>query len=297
MTAPRSGDPRLIAVMGTTASGKTSLVESLADEMGAVLINGDAFQIYRGMDIGTGKSSTPDRYALMNIRNPDQTYGVGEFVLEALAVLATAHSDGKDAIVVGGTGLYIRALFENYADLAEMPSPELRARLNETPLEELLVELKERDPSSFESIDLKNPIRVKRAIERTFAERRTVPPNPYVLQLKIALDRDLEVLREAIAHRTSLMVQNGWIEEVERLESAGYGQNDPGFRAIGYRTMSKYRAGEIPLDVAMETTIVETVRYAKRQKTWLRTEKNLTILDGGKDAVSEARQAISAMYC
>ena len=119
----------LIAVMGPTASGKTGLAEALADELDATLINADAFQIYRGMDIGTAKPKAKSRYALLDIKNPNEGYGVGEWAQSAQAIVQDAWIAAKSVIVVGGTGLYIRALFEEYDGLHPAPDPVLRSEL------------------------------------------------------------------------------------------------------------------------------------------------------------------------
>src|SRR5688572_23240532 len=123
------GKPFLLAVMGPTASGKTDLAEHLADETGAQLINADAFQVYKGFDIGTAKSVNANRYELIDIREPDESFGVGEFVQLANAELERLFAGGTSAIVVGGTGLYVRALFEEYEAMSGPPDPQLRADL------------------------------------------------------------------------------------------------------------------------------------------------------------------------
>ncbi|MBZ0212587.1 MAG: (d)CMP kinase, partial [Nitrospirae bacterium] len=130
--------PLLIAVMGPTGSGKSDLAEALADRLGARLINSDAFQVYRGMDIGTGKSPRKAEYDLMDILDPSEPYGVGRFVEDASRAATVAFDFGRAAILVGGTGLYARALTEGYADLAPAPDPDLRARLAQTPLAALV---------------------------------------------------------------------------------------------------------------------------------------------------------------
>src|SRR5271165_7127776 len=123
--------PRLIAVMGPTASGKTDVAEAIADALDAQLINADAFQVYRGMDIGTAKPRAKGRYRLLDLKAPNEGFGVGEFVQLAQTELNTLFQERRSAVVVGGTGLYIRALFEQYSELAASPEPALRAALME----------------------------------------------------------------------------------------------------------------------------------------------------------------------
>src|SRR5689334_3511641 len=115
--------------MGPTGSGKTEVAEAIAERLGAQLINADAFQVYRGMDIGTAKPTEKHRYRLLDLKQPNAGFGVGEFVQLASEELRELHHEGRDAVVVGGTGLYIRALFEGYAEMVSPPDPNLRSEL------------------------------------------------------------------------------------------------------------------------------------------------------------------------
>ncbi|MDX2065722.1 MAG: tRNA (adenosine(37)-N6)-dimethylallyltransferase MiaA [Fimbriimonadaceae bacterium] len=284
-----SARPWLLAIYGPTASGKSDLAELIADVTGAGLINADAFQVYRGMDIGTGKSSRAAEYALIDHLNPDETYGVGQFVADARAALA----EDQSAIVVGGTGLYLRALTEGYDAMAAPPDPELRALLNRTPLSDLVESLQREAPAVAAQIDLRNPARVRRALERARQPRAaTFITIPHRI-VKVALVPDVESTGLRIERRVNAMLQNGWIEEIERLAHAGYGPGDPGFRAIGYEVMSAYRDGQVTRDEAVLATVVQTRQYAKRQRTWLRSEPNLHTLDLARELVSQVMPLIS----
>jgi tRNA dimethylallyltransferase len=293
--------PILIAVMGPTASGKTALAEALADDLGAQLVNADAFQVYRGMDVGTAKPAARDRYLFLDLRDPNEGFGVGEFTSLAQQALAELYAQGRHVVVVGGTGLYIRALLEEYSGMAAPPDPELRASLNrlhaEEGVEELARRLIELDPDAAARIDIKNPARVKRAIERatspTEAPAVALPP---FRRLKVALSPEPAILEQRITLRVEAMVQNGWVQEVERLVQAGYGPDDPGFRAIGYRQIWRAMAGEVELEEAVTTTIVDTKRYAKRQRTWLRSEPNLSVLDLDPDPLAVVRERIRTLF-
>jgi tRNA dimethylallyltransferase len=275
--------------MGQTASGKTALAEALADELGAGLINADAFQAYRGMDIGTAKPENVACYALLDLKNPDEAYGVGEFCLLAATELARLHAEGRSAVVVGGTGQYVRALFEEYADLMPEPDPERRAhyarRLAEEGLETLAAELARRDPGT--AVELRNPIRVTRALERLDDSR---PPLafrvPYASRIKVATSVGTDAIQERIARRTALMMHNGWVEEVRRLRGLGYGPDDPGFRAIGYRTIARLLDGDLATEEAERAIVQETTAYAKRQRTWLRSEPGLHAVASWAEASS-----------
>jgi tRNA dimethylallyltransferase len=285
-------NPFLCAVMGPTASGKSALAEALAIETGAQLINADAFQVYRGMDIGTAKPADRQAYELLDLKNPDESFGVGEFASRVSAILKGLFAEGRSAIVVGGTGLYVRALMDEYADLADAPDPQLRASLGMLDHEERLERLDRLDPDAAKKVDRKNPVRVQRALERAVSPKSSFTWNlPDFRKVEVAVVPDPAVTKASIENRVHEMVHNGWIGEVERLVNEGYGKNDPGFRAIGYRTILKLIRNEMEKEDAVATTIAETNAYAKRQRTWLRSEPNLHILDAD-DPLADVRHRL-----
>lgn len=277
--------PLLIGVYGPTASGKTALAERLALEIGAQLINADAFQVYRHLDIGTAKPANKRLYELLDILDPSESFGVGEWVLRACNVLERLHAEGRSAVVVGGTGLYLRALFEEYAEMSPPPSPRLRAELAEREAKEglqaLIEELRQKRPDLAERTDLKNPTRVKRALEKalTGAQRVDFALPPF-RKVKIGLDPDKRALDRLIEHRIAEMLQNGWVDEVKALLDRGYGPSDPAFRAIGYAEVFQVIAGRTGLEEASVRIAAQTRQYAKRQKTWLRREPRLNRIEG-----------------
>lgn len=286
----------LIAIMGPTASGKTPLAEALAQDLGAELINADAFQIYRGLDIGTAKPRNKDRYRLLDLKDPDEAFGLGAWLELVHPILADLYGHGRHAVVVGGTGLYIRALFEEYTEIAPPPDPELRRELAETSIEVLRTRLTADWPEVAERTDLANPRRVRRALERSLGDSPgTQVALPPFRKLKVGLETDLETTKQRITTRIGEMVHNGWAREVERLREAGFRRQDPGLRAIGYRAMWDHLDGNCTLDAAVEKTVIETRQYAKRQRTWLRAEPHLHRLtsDSSADELRElARREI-----
>jgi tRNA dimethylallyltransferase len=299
LSPPNSERPYLIAVMGETASGKTALAESLAERLDAQLVNADTFQVYRGMDVGTAKPADKSKYKLIDIKNPDEQFGVGEFVQLALPILEECYSRGKSVVVVGGTGLNIRALFEEFSGMMGTPDPELRAELNRTFAEmglPFLVErLRQLDPEAAQVVDLANPVRVIRAIEKaSVLEPQMKFRLPEFRKAKICIDVPLAELERRIETRVHQMVQNGWLLEIERLCGQGYRPDDPGFRAIGYRAMWDVAKDRKGLEQATAETVLETRRYAKRQRTWLRREPNLTRLsaDSATDLVERALEGL-----
>ncbi len=284
--------------MGPTGAGKTGVAEALADHLDAQLINADASQVYRGMDIGTAKPVDKSRYQLLDLCDPDESFGVGEFVQLAQPILTQLFEEGRNAIVVGGTGLYIRALFEEYQGLAGAPNPALRELLNvreeSEGLEALAEELRAMAPDVFETVDPKNPHRVKRALEKVLLPTPLISVKlPPFQKLKIALSPNPETLDPILEKRSEVMVQNGWVQEVETLRKGGFKRSDPGLRAIGYGQLWDFLDGKIELEEALATTIVETRRYAKRQRTWLRSEPNVKVLkSAGEEGLFEASELI-----
>ena len=282
----RRGDvPLLIAVMGATASGKTPLAERLAKALDAQLINADAFQVYRGLDIGTAKPTDKSKYHLLDIKHPTEEFGVGEFVGLAAQILSELFAKGRNAVVVGGTGLNIRALFQGYSEMRPLPDPELRQELTEIQsregMEGLAKRLREADPAAASKVDLKNPARVRRALEKAIDPRPSIKLElPPFHKVKVALDPSAEALSQRIHQRVGAMVQNGWVEEVRRLMGEGIPKSAPGLRAIGYRALYGHLEGIMALDAALEGIRTETRQYAKRQRTWLRSEPNLRVLEG-----------------
>jgi tRNA dimethylallyltransferase len=280
--------------MGATASGKTDLAEALADQVGARLINADAFQIYRGMDIGTSKPASKARYDLIDIRNPDESFGVGEFIKLVLPLLDKGFLEKQDVIVVGGTGLYVRALFQEYGELSPQPDPELRKTLVEREiregLESLHRELHQKRPDLAEKTDPRNPARVRRALERALTQEEPFRFQlPKFKKLKFCKSRSGFDLKWFIEERICRMIEAGWPSEVEKLIKDGYSEGCPGFRAIGYREIRAFVEGKLDLQEAIATTIVQTRQYAKRQRTWLRSEPELISLPEGDKDVALAR--------
>lgn len=265
--------------MGPTGSGKTELAERIADLTGAQLINADAFQIYRGLTIGTAKPDDPSRYLLVDVLAPQEPFGVGEFVTQASEHLAQIYEQGRSAILVGGTGLYVRALFEEYADMAPLPDPDLRSRLEAAlasgGVDTLFQELERLDPNAAKVVDRYNPVRVRRAIERHYSPNRLEFSLPPFRKFKVSLAPPIDVLHGYIERRLDRMLSKGWDTEVEHLRSAGVTLSAPAMRAIGYATIWRYLDGEIELEEARERILIEMKQYAKRQRTWLRREPSL----------------------
>lgn len=312
-------EPLLIAIMGPTASGKSDVAESLADSLGLQLVNADAFMVYSGLDIGTNKPARKAEYGLIDIVGPDEEFGVGEYVRRASDLLwqiyngspsplqggggannespshptldpapLTLNPPPRGAVVVGGTGFYVRALFEEYTGLMPAPDPALRERLEDREQREglsaLAQELAEKAPEIAQATDLQNPVRVRRALEKLADPR---PPIEFKLppfaKSKFILDPPQDDLDAAIARRVDAMLAAGWEHEVRTLLDSGLNKSSPALRAIGYQSMIGLIEGRLSKEEARLKTITETRQYAKRQRTWLRSEPSAHVVPTGND--------------
>ncbi|HAG57797.1 MAG TPA: tRNA (adenosine(37)-N6)-dimethylallyltransferase MiaA [Arthrobacter bacterium] len=280
--------PPVIAVVGPTGSGKSDLAVNLALELDGEVINADAMQFYRGMDIGTAKITLAERmgvpHHLLDILDVTEEASVSDFQRQARDVIMDIHSRGKRAVLVGGSGLYVRAAL----DVLEFPGTDpvlrrrLEAELDDGGQEALLARLMKVDPVSAGRVS--DARRIVRALEvheltgRPFSS--FMPQREYfqpAVQIGLAVDRD--VLRERLALRVHNMVDNGLLAEVRRLEAAGLRRGKTAPRALGYAQFLKVLDGGSTVAEAAENTIVATRQFARRQLTWFRADPRITWLD------------------
>ena len=288
MAEPPLSEPPVIAVVGPTGSGKSDLAVSLALELDGEVINGDAMQFYRGMDIGTAKITLAERrgvpHHLLDTLDVTQEASVSDFQRQAREIISSIHSRGKRAILAGGSGLYVRAAL----DVLEFPGtdPELRrqleAELEESGPETLLARLREVDPVSAGRVS--DARRIIRALEvhqltgRPFSS--FMPQREYfrpAVQIGLAVDR--EALRERLGLRVHKMVDDGLLAEVSRLDAAGLRRGKTAPRALGYAQFLKVLDGVSTVAEATEDTIVATRQFARRQLTWFRADPRISWLD------------------
>jgi tRNA dimethylallyltransferase len=281
---------KLIVLGGPTGSGKSDLALKLAEEIGAEIVNADSMQVYRRLDIGTAKPSAADLarvpHHLIDILDPDQDFTASDFRREAAAAIADIERRGKRAIVVGGTGLYIRALLHGLVD-SPTGDPELRRQFDDVPGEELMRRLSLVDPETAERLYPNDRVRLIRALEVYLQTGR--PISAYRSEHAFseanydALKMAIRVEREELYRRTDLrvekMLEAGLVEEVRSLLAAGYGRELKAMRSIGYKEVTAYLAGEMTLDEAVTLIKRDTRRYAKRQMTWFGREKDIYWLE------------------
>ncbi len=277
--------PRPLLLAGPTAVGKSDIALLLAEKLGGEIVSVDSMQVYRGMDIGTAKPSPADRarvpHHLIDVVEVTEPFDAAQFVQLARRAVADIQSRGRLPILCGGTGLYFKAFLEG---LGQAPPADaaLRAVLEATPLPELLRELAERDPVTYERIDRQNPRRVIRAIEvirltgKPFsAQRADWQPSPLAPRpspLRFGLARSAADLHQRIEARVDAMFRQGWVAETEQLLQRGLAENKTAMQALGYRQIVEHLRGERSLAETIELVKLRTRQFAKRQMTWFRRQ-------------------------
>ena len=305
--------PPLAGIVGPTASGKTELALALAERLPVEIIVADSRQVYRGMDVGT---ATPDAAArarvahhLVDIVDPGRPFTVADWVERARTLVDEIAARGRQPLLVGGTGLYVAALVDGHDYAAQAWSPELRQRLADEletdGLEALVARLRAADPGAAEAIDVRNPRRVLRALERAEAGSGGAAPRatPYAGRVAlIGLERPREVLYRRIDERAAWLFGHGLLDEVSALQAAGYGPELRPMTGHGYAEAHAYLAGEWTLERAVEVTARRTRQYAKRQLTWFRRDPRLLWIPAGDrpgddpEIVGQAERIVRAAF-
>ncbi|MDO8485993.1 MAG: tRNA (adenosine(37)-N6)-dimethylallyltransferase MiaA, partial [Candidatus Limnocylindrales bacterium] len=312
VSGAHAGAPPLIVVAGATATGKTELAIRLAESIErdgrpVAIISADSRQVYRGLDIGTAKASTADRARIphhgLDLVDPDEAFSVANFAEHARGMLADLAGSGGVAILAGGTGLYLRAVGRGL-DTAALPSdPEVRARLEAELIADGLAPLAERlqavAPTLAARVELRNPRRVVRALEMAELGGDVLPPRPRgypgpIIWLGLVVESGPHAARIAI--RAQAQFDAGLIEEARSLRER-FDPTLPAFSAIGYREAWAVIDRELTRDAAIELDAQRNVAFARRQRTWFRSEPGITWLDATEElptapAIELARQAI-----
>ncbi len=295
--------PPLLLIVGPTGVGKTAVAVRLAASVPMEVVSADSRQVYRGMDIGTGKPTLEERKAvthhLLDLIEPGERYHAARFRLDAALAIEGILGAGRLPVVVGGTGLYVRALLRGL-DPAPPADPTLRAQLEESAgrngpgaLHERLAAL---DPGLAARLHPNDRVRIIRAIEKhgrgvdsAGSWARAVPPWRVLM---FGLRRERKALNQRLEERARSMLAGGMMEEVLRLLAAGHDESAPGMAGIGYRQWAKVARGRLPEAEALRLMVRDTQRYAKRQMTWFAREPELRWLDvdevGGVEGAAES---------
>jgi tRNA dimethylallyltransferase len=300
---------RFLAILGPTASGKSALGMALARRLGGEVVSCDSQQVYIGMDIGTAKPSREDRrvvpHHLLDLVHPDEPFHAARWA--ALARVAIKHiaARGRLPIVVGGTGLYYRALVGGLFE-APPPDPVIRARhrleAERLGIETLHARLGTVDPDAAAAISPRDLVRISRALEvheqtgvPITVLRRRAPPPEGLDPVAIVLDPSMPSLRRRIEMRVGRMMAAGFEAEVRALREAGYGAALRPLQALGYKQVGAYIDGACSLEDAVAETIAATMAYARRQRTWFRKEAAASRLpaEPSLEAIEEIAGAVA----
>ena len=300
-------DRRVVAIVGPTAVGKTALSLELAARFDGEIVSADSRQIYCGMDIGTAKVTGDERvrvkHHLIDVVRPNESLTLAQFRDMATAALNDIWSCGRLPFLVGGTGLYVRALLEGWAVPEVPPNEALRKRLyaraEREGAESLHGELKEIDPAAAETIDARNVRRVVRALEVCIETGRRISdlqtredPNYATLWLGLTMPRTR--LYSRIDERVDRMVDTGLVDEVRGLLEQGYSQDMPAMSGLGYRQIAAYLQGACTLDEAVVLIKRQTRRFVRQQYNWFRLDDSrIHWLDASDDSQPQAEALVT----
>ena len=278
----------VIVICGATATGKSDLAVALASEIDGEVINADSMQLYKGMDIGTAKITDEERHGiphhLMDLLEVTEDANVAWYQEKAREKITEVHSRNKSAIIVGGTGLYIKAILDdlNFPDTDPVVRTELELEYVTKGIGPLFERLEKLDPAAALAIDKANSRRVIRALEvikitgKPFTAnlpRKESTRYPEALQFGLVMEREL--LSEKISARVERMWQAGFVAEVESLIEAGITRGTTAQKALGYSQVIAYKEGKISEEEAIEETKRATRQYARRQETWFSRDERI----------------------
>jgi tRNA dimethylallyltransferase len=302
--------PPLVVLAGATATGKTALSLALAEELRAAgtpaeIVSADSRQVYRGMDIGTAKATPGERAGVphhcLDLVDPDQPFSVSDFCAAADEALAGIAGRGGVALLVGGTGFYLRAVARGLA-LDELPwndavRADIEARLASEGLPAIVAELRSLAPQRASEVDLRNPRRVVRALEiaRLQGDKPLPEPRGYGRPvLWLGLQVDPNVLRERIHARARAQFEAGLVEETRALADR-FDTSAPSFSGIGYAEALAVIQGSLTLDEAVAEDARRNVLFARRQRTWFRREPEIEWLEAAQELpLAPAGRAVRA---
>ncbi len=277
-----SGTHAVVCIAGPTGVGKTALALEVAEAMQGEIVSADSRQIYRGMDIGTGKPTLDQlarvRHHLIDRIDPDQSYTLAEYQADAYTAIEDIFARGKQPLLVGGTGLYIRAVTEGLSIPEVAPNPELRAQLEKRATQggadRLYADLSAIDPEAAAKIDPRNVRRTIRALEvylttgqKFSAAGRLTPPPFEVMRVGLTLPR--AELYQRVDARVDEMLARGWLEEVRAL-AARYNWSLPAMSSLGYPQLGAVLRGELALAEAVQIIKHQTHRFVRHQYAWFR---------------------------
>lgn len=297
---------KLIVICGATATGKSDLAVALAQNIDAEIINADSMQLYKGMDIGTAKITIEERkgipHHLLDLLDVTEDANVAWYQERARAAITDIHARGKHAIIVGGTGLYIKAILDelNFPDTDPVVRAELELEFATKGIAPLFERLEKLDPAAALAIDRANSRRVIRALEVIKITGKPFTANlpreessryPYAKQFGLVMDRD--ALSERISARVDRMWEQGLVPEAEKLVAAGIMNGTTAQRALGYAQVIAQIEGKVTQEEAQEETKRATRQYARRQETWFSRDERIAWISPAQNALERILESIN----
>jgi len=305
--------PRIVCVVGPTSSGKTRLALELARRFDGEVVNADSRQVYKDISVGTGKpvgtrgtfqghraflvEGVP--HYLMDFLEPTESFTVVEWRDKAVKAIDGIVKRKHLPLVVGGTGLYIKSLVDNFSFPRVEPKHAMREAFQEKSLHELVELLVKLDPETQQTVDLKNPRRVMRALEvvtftgKPFSAQK-VMGDPLYEAFQVGIKWSREELYSRIDDEIDSMVERGWVEEIRDALKRGVPENAPALTSIGYRELIAYVKGERSLELAIAASKTAVHRYAKRQETWFKRDKRIHWAANQKEALRMVKEWFEA---
>ena len=273
----------LIVILGATATGKTNFAIALAKHLHAPILSADSRQVYRHFDIGTAKPTLDERqevpHYLIDIAAPETTLTLADYQDQAQNLISKFHAEGVTPILVGGSGLYIKAIASGLKIPRVSPQPDLRSQLQELGQHYCYQVLQQVDPIGAIKIHANDQVRTLRSLEVFYvtgqplsAQQGEQPPDYPIVQIGLECD-DLDAYRKLVSDRTEQMLKDGWLDEIQDLQKR-YGVDLPLLKTLGYGEMCDYLANKTDLETAKLLTVTHTCQFAKRQKTWFRGSGN-----------------------
>ncbi len=285
--------PKIIVILGQTATGKSDFAVQIAKKIDGEIISADSRQVYKGMDLGTGKITKKEMrgvpHYLLDVTSPKKVFSVSDFKKLADKKIEDILARGKTPIICGGTGFYIDAVVDGVILPEVEPNEKLRSTLSKKSVEKLFEMLKKLDKSRAKSIDKNNKVRLIRAIEiaKALGKVPKVKSQSKYKVTKIGLTLPDEILKEKIKARLLARIKRGMLREIKKLHDSGVSWKRMEMLGLEYRYGAVYLQGKITKQEMIEKLNTEIWHYAKRQKTWFKRDKNITWLDPRKNRLSK----------
>lgn len=282
--------PKILVILGPTASGKSDLAVQLAKKFNGEIISADSRQVYKGMDLGSGKITKKEMrgvpHHLLDVANPKRTYSVSDYQKTAHRVIAEISSRGKLPIIAGGTGFYIQSVVDNISLPEVPPNKNLRKDLEKKTVDELFRILTKLDPKRADTIDPQNPHRLMRAIEiaKTLGEVPILKKEQKYDTLQIGIHTEMPLLEKNVAVRLAKRLKKGMVAEVETLHQAGLTWKRLENFGLEYKFIAQYLQEKISHEEMFELIRKESLNYAKRQMTWFNKDKRVKWISCNNEA-------------